>query len=126
MKTPSTKFQEPQNPACARRKTERALENSRLVANVSDMIVVKHSAGDEWVVSVQDAVATHHRVPVTEADLQRLSEGQSAERLLEESFRFLLEREPNTSILGSFDLPLIGRYFPEYEREIRNRLRRNA
>ena len=87
------------------------------------MIAVKHSAGDEWVVSVQGAVATHHCVRVTKADLQRLSEGQSAEKLLEESFRFLLEREPNTSILGSFDLPLIGRYFPDYEGEIRARLR---
>jgi len=87
------------------------------------MIVVKHSADDEWVVRVQGAVATHHRVRVTKADLDRLSEGQSTERLLEESFRFLLERESNTSILGSFDLPLISRYFPEYEREIRARLR---
>jgi hypothetical protein len=30
----------------------------------------------------------------------------------------LLEREGNTSILTSFDLPLIGTYFPEYEQEI--------
>jgi hypothetical protein len=44
------------------------------------------------------------------------------ERVLEESFRFLLEREPNTSILERFELPVIARYFPEYEREIRRRL----
>jgi len=87
------------------------------------MIVVKHLAGDEWMVNVQGAVMTHHRVRVTKADLDRLSEGRSAEDLLQESFRFLLERESNTSILGSFDLPLIGHYFPEYEREIRPRLR---
>jgi len=30
------------------------------------------------------------------------------------------------SILSSFDLPLIGRYFPEYEREIRTRLRQGT
>jgi hypothetical protein len=35
---------------------------------------------------------------------------------------FLLEREPKESILGQFDLPVIGRYFPEYERDIRKRL----
>ena len=87
------------------------------------MIVVKHSTDDEWLVSVNGAVVTHHRVRVTKADLGRLSEGRSPEALLEESFRFLLEREPNTSILNSFDLPLIGHYFPEYEREIRTRLR---
>ena len=90
------------------------------------MISVKHSAGDEWLVTIQGAVTTSHRVRVTKADLDRLSEGHSAEELLQESFRFLLERESNTSILGSFDLPLIGHYFPEYEREIRTRLRQTA
>jgi len=38
--------------------------------------------------------------------------------LIEKSFEFLLERESNTSILRSFDLPVIQRYFPEYERAI--------
>ncbi len=87
------------------------------------MISVKHSAGDEWVVSVQGDVLTNHRVRVTKADLDRLSEGRPPEELLQESFRFLLERESNSSILSSFDLPVIGHYFPEYEREIRARLR---
>ena len=87
------------------------------------MIAVKHSSGDEWVVTVQSSTTTQHRVRVSKADLERLSEGRSVEKLLEESFRFLLERESNTSILSSFDLPLIGRYFPEYEQEIRTRLR---
>ena len=88
------------------------------------MITVSHSAGDEWTVTVKDSVTTEHRVRLTKSDLERLSRGRSAEELLQESFRFLLEREPNTSILGSFDLPVIGRYFPEYEREIRARLRK--
>ena len=37
-------------------------------------------------------------------------------------FRFLLEREPNTSILTAFDLPVIERYFPEYEQEMKGSL----
>ena len=88
------------------------------------MISVKHLGSDEWSVSVQDIVMTHHRVRVTPEDIVRFAEGQAPQALLEESFRFLLEREPNTSILNSFDLPLIGRYFPEYESEIRSRLKR--
>ena len=87
------------------------------------MIAVKHMEGDEWMVSVQGSVQTHHRVRVTKADLARLAEGRTPEDLLRASFQFLLEREPNTSILSSFDLPLIGHYFPEYEPEIRVRLR---
>jgi len=90
------------------------------------MIEVKHSSGDVWLISVQGAVVTHHRVRVTKADLDRLAEGRSIEDLLRESFRFLLEREPNTSILPSFDLPMIGRYFPEYDQQMHARLRQSA
>ena len=86
------------------------------------MIEVKLSKGDEWLVTVKDATTTRHRLRVTKEDLDGLAQGRQAEELIEESFRFLLEREPNTSILPSFDLPLIGRYFPEYEHEIRTRL----
>jgi hypothetical protein len=39
------------------------------------------------------------------------------------SFEFLLEREPKESILASFDLTVIARYFPEYESEIARRLK---
>jgi len=90
------------------------------------MIEVKHSAGDEWLVTVHGSVTTTHRVRVTKADLGRFSAGRSTEELLQQSFEFLLERESNTSILPSFDLPLIGRYFPEYEQQISARLRRSA
>jgi hypothetical protein len=87
------------------------------------MIEVKHLAGDEWLVSVQGSMKTRHRVRVTKGDLARLSEGRHPEELLRASFQFLLERESNTSILASFDLPLIGDYFPEYEQDVRARLR---
>jgi hypothetical protein len=89
------------------------------------MIKVRHLSGEEYEVKVGGARETLHRVELEEADRKRLAGEQiSAERLIEESFRFLLEREPNTSILSKFDLPVIGRYFPEYEQEIRRRLRR--
>ena len=44
------------------------------------------------------------------------------EELIRKSFEFLLEREPKESILSRFDLSVISRYFPEYEREIRKQL----
>ncbi len=66
---------------------------------------------------------TVHEVAVKKEDYQRLTQGEvSVKRLVDESFRFLLERESNNSILRSFDLMVINRYFPEYEREIRKRL----
>ena len=87
------------------------------------MIEVRHLSGDEYEVKVTAGAATVHRVTLRQAERDSLV-GASVPPmwLIEESFRFLLEREPNTSILSTFDLPVIGRYFPEYEREIARRL----
>ncbi len=64
--------------------------------------------------------STSHDVTVTAADLVRLAPSATDPvDLVRRSFAFLLAREPKESILTRFDLPLIGRYFPEYEREIR-------
>jgi hypothetical protein len=72
---------------------------------------------------VDDRGASEHSVAVTTEDLERLDPGASDPTdLVRRSFDFLLEREPKESILRSFDLPVIGRYFPEYERSIRPRL----
>ena len=88
----------------------------------NETIEIKHGTDNEWFVVVKGTVTTHHRVRITQPELEHLGQGFSAEQLLEESFRFLLEREPNTSILPSFGLLLIGRYFPEYQQQIRSRL----
>ncbi len=47
---------------------------------------------------------------------------EDLERVVRVSFQFLLEREPASSILPVFSLDVIGRYFPEYERELSRRL----
>jgi hypothetical protein len=76
-------------------------------------------------VTIQDGRSTtQHQVSLSEADYQRLAGGKGAspQELVTASFRFLLEREPKESILRSFDLTVISRYFPEYEREIQKRL----
>lgn len=62
--------------------------------------------------------STTHEVTVEAADVDRLSGGTDAARLVEASFRFLLDREPKESILGRFELSVISRYFPEYESRI--------
>ncbi|MDR9451562.1 MAG: hypothetical protein RI637_10135 [Acidimicrobiia bacterium] len=63
-----------------------------------------------------------HDVTVTPGDLATFAQGHGPQKLLEESFRFLLEREPKQAILPRFDLPVIARYFPDYPTEIRRRL----
>ena len=66
---------------------------------------------------------TVHEVTVGEDEASRYGENGSLERLLEASFKFLLEREPKESILTSFSLSVIEQYFPEYPDVIRKRLR---
>ena len=70
------------------------------------------------VVVTQGRATTTHEVTVTAEDVARYAPGVTPERLLEASFEFLLEREPASSILPRFALPVIERYFPEYRREI--------
>jgi hypothetical protein len=70
-------------------------------------------------VTVEGRTTTTHMVTVSSAYCEKLTGKRVApEVLVEKSFAFLLERESNTSILSSFDLPVIGRYFPEYEKTI--------
>jgi hypothetical protein len=65
-----------------------------------------------------------HRVRVDPDDLSRLAPGASdPAALVTASFEFLLEREPPQSILRSFDITEISRYFPAYESTIRARPR---
>jgi hypothetical protein len=64
-----------------------------------------------------------HQVTLDPEDYARLAGGTvEPQELIRKSFEFLLEREPKESILGRFDLTVIGRYFSEYEREIKKRL----
>lgn len=66
--------------------------------------------------------ATEHRVTVAPAELARLDPAAAdPERLVRAAFVFLLEREPASSILRSFDLTVIGRYFPGWESDVRER-----
>ncbi|MGH2688109.1 MAG: hypothetical protein ACRDKW_04795 [Actinomycetota bacterium] len=63
---------------------------------------------------------TSHEVTVRPEVVAALNWGGTLEELLRRSFEFLLAREPKESILRSFDLSAINRYFPEYEQVARN------
>ena len=75
----------------------------------------------EYLVRVSErGKQTQHVVTVQKSYRDRLADPEiSTEDLLRKSFEFLLEREPKESILPFFDLRVIGRYFPEYENQIR-------
>ena len=73
-----------------------------------------------FVVTVADSVTTNHTVTVTNQSLTDLTDDNVTKtQLLEFSFNFLLDREPNTSILSSFDINVISKYFSDYRDEVR-------
>ncbi len=90
---------------------------------MSEISVV--AAGDgRFAVEVDDGTSSsRYDVTVAPGTLRDLgvAEGDAAE-LVRRSFEFLLEREPKESILASFELSVISRYFPDYPDEIRRRL----
>lgn len=80
----------------------------------------------EFDVTVREGTdESSHRVTVPDGYVDDIGLGDDAplNRLVHESFRFLLEREPKEQIMRTFDLPTIERYFPEYRETIADRVR---
>lgn len=87
------------------------------------MIQVNQLNDTTFEVTVTARSTTMHTVTVAPDYAQKLAgDTCPTAHLVHRSFDFLLEREPNTSILRSFELPVIARYFPEYERTIKGML----
>jgi hypothetical protein len=89
----------------------------------SEMIEVRRVAdGDpsSFEVRVREGGGeTRHHVTLSRRTFERLAGGaETPERCVEAAFRFLLDREPKESILARFDLTVISRYFPEFERDL--------
>ena len=61
---------------------------------------------------------TQHEVTMTQVTYEKLTGSQvSPESCVEAAFQFLLEREPQESILTSFDITVISTYYPAFETE---------
>jgi hypothetical protein len=73
-------------------------------------------ATDTFRVTVSEGgTSTEHRVTVAGPPPDAAARYPSLEAFVEASFEFLLEREPKESILSSFEIREIGRYFPGWE-----------
>ena len=81
-------------------------------------ISIKKLTDDVFQVTVADSMTTTHEVTVTDQSLTDLTENKMTKtQLLKFSFNFLLDREPNTSILSSFDINVISKYLSDYRVE---------
>ena len=95
------------------------------------MIEVRSSGAGEppsyEVVVREGGGETRHLVTLEQETCRRLTAGAaSPETCIEAAFRFLLDREPKEAILARFDIMVIARYFPEFERELPTYLARGG
>ena len=84
-------------------------------------IIVQSANETRFEITVREGASETRHIVTGEPDYARklAREKESMEDLVRRSFEFLLEHEPKESILGRFDLSVIGRYFPNFEREIK-------
>ncbi len=84
-------------------------------------LLITELSKNKFEIIVKADQLTKHIVSVTDQMLLNLTDNKiSKEELLNFSFNFLLEREPNTSILSKFDIIVISKYFPEYISKVEN------
>jgi hypothetical protein len=71
---------------------------------------------------VEADTRSRHNVRVSHEELERWGRPgeEEPDGLLRRSFDFLLARESPGQILKSFELGVVGRYFPEFDDEMRN------
>ena len=81
------------------------------------MITVNKQDENTFQVTVDEGDSTStHAVTLDDQYHKKLS-GKviPKEELIKKSFEFLLEREPKESIMSSFNLKVINKFFPEFE-----------
>ena len=84
-------------------------------------ILIKKNDNNRFTVFIESSVNSNHIVTLNDDIHFEMTEGiKSKEELILFSFKFLLERDNNTSILSNFNLETIQNYSPEYKNEIQN------
>jgi hypothetical protein len=90
---------------------------------MTDVLITPLEPGKFRAEVTEGHLTTSHRVNLTDGVLDGAGlSGADHERVVQETMRFLLEREPATSILPEFSLEDVSRFFPEFYEELRRRL----
>ena len=83
-------------------------------------ISIKIVSNSKYEVIVKSNTVTTHTVSLSDEVHKNLTNSKvTKEELLDFSFKFLLDKEPNTSIMSSFELTVISRYFSDYEKSVK-------
>ena len=90
---------------------------------MSEITITAMEPGRYGVQVTEGDTTTSHRVAVPDALLDDLGlHDVDPELVVRETFGFLLDREPATSILDDFSLDQVPGFFPDYYDELRSRL----
>jgi hypothetical protein len=90
---------------------------------MTTMHVVSMAPNEFGVEVTEGNEVTGHKIRLSPGFLDDLLlTGVDQETIVRETFDFLLEREPATSILPEFSLEDVSRYFPEFPEELQRRL----
>ena len=80
----------------------------------NDILITEEST-NTFKVIINEKEVTDHIVTVSDLYYQKLTNKKVTKtELLDFTFRFLLQKESNTSILKKFDLTVVSKYFPDY------------
>jgi len=83
-------------------------------------VLIEEINSNEFKVSIKSKQETIHFVKLSDYYFNQLTGSiRTKIDLIYYSFIFLLKREPNTSILRSFELNLIETYFPDYKTSVK-------
>ncbi len=83
-------------------------------------IELKEITKNKYIVKILSKKETEHIITISDKTHKELTNKKiTKKKLLLFSINFLLEREMNTSILKSFELSTISKYFPEYDLKIK-------
>jgi hypothetical protein len=86
---------------------------------MSEITVTAMEPGRYGVQVTEGDTTTSHRVAIPDDLVDDLGlDGVDGEVLVRETFGFLLDREPATSIMGDFSLDQVPQYFPDYYDEL--------
>lgn len=84
------------------------------------MISIEKINENNFQVTIDAVTKTVHDVTIPDGYYEKITDSRiTPEELIRRSFEFLLKRENNTMIFRQFELPVISRYFPEYESMIK-------
>jgi hypothetical protein len=83
-------------------------------------ILINELSKDKFEIKIKAEQQSKHFVSLSDDTHLNLSSNKISKKdLIEFSFLFLLDREPNTAIFSKFELIDISKYFPEYLDEVK-------